>query len=615
MSDQLYSLDIETTGLDSFKDRILGIGIYRPSFSTFFTDLADFENWLKENPSARFICHRGSFDINFLRRVGCDIRERFSYDTRSLASILSPAPVPVQGEKHALSLQNLGMALLGLSAWKLDRENMAGYAIEEVAHYCLKDCKVTYDLFFYIQKSLSKDGWDFVHKWLMPATRFCAELEFNGVHINQKGLAHYRELKTKQRDRVLGYLQKIAQPAIKTYHELQVRNVSTNYREMYEKAKTKSKDQTKCLRRYALLESAAVSRLEPFNWNSSEQLKWLLRDYYGLDIRNEREDKETTNEAMLRDLAPKNRTARVLLLYRELEKLVSTCIPALLDNCSIDGGVHASYNVGGTRTGRLSSSSPNLQQIPRGSIRSYITAKAERSLVTIDYSQIEVRLIAHLAKEKELINAFKEGIDPYSIIAQKLLKIDCPVKELKKKFPKERDVSKTAGLSIFYGTGARKLQEVLRKELGRDYSVSTCKQFIEDYRNDFSGVKTLRAKLDRDLANGKVSFNLLGRPFSLPSNDEIYMKGLNTLVQGSASDLVIYSQIARVEPALKALGIDYTYRMLIHDEVVLELNADEAELLTKEVIIPEMTINLEKELKLSVPLAVEYHIGPVWEKP
>jgi DNA polymerase-1 len=343
-----------------------------------------------------------------------------------------------------------------------------------------------------------------------------------------------------------------------------------------------------------------------------KQLIWLLKDYYGLSIKN-RDDEDSTAEAILRQNS--HPVCQKLCDYRETEKLVSTCIPALTENLSPDQFVHTHYHIGGTRTGRLSSSNPNLQQIPRGRIRSFIQSSSEsRTLVTIDYSQIEVRLIAEAAKEEELIHAFKEGIDPYSVIAQKLLKVDCPVREIKERFKKERDVAKTAGLSILYGTGAAKLQEVLNKELNKNYKLAECKAFIEDYRKSLPAVSQFKIRLERDLANQKVYYNMLGRPFIIEDNDSLYMKSLNTLIQGSASDLVIHSAL-KVKKALDALSVPNNCCMLIHDEQVWQLPSDEAELLTQEVIIPAMTTEIEKELGFVVPLKVEYAINKEWAKP
>lgn len=614
MSSTLFSLDIETTGLDRFSDKILCIGVYSPDEHHCFRTVSEFAQWLR--PEHQFILHRGSFDVNFLRHNGVAVSSNFFADTKSLASILVPIPKLADGQKHIYSLENLSISLLGLDVYKLNRTRMSDYSWEELSAYNLEDCKRTYNLYQYCISRFEIRDREFVDRWLMPATKLCMELEWNGIPIDAPFLASYKNEITEQRDRTLSELNELSKQAIVFYHEKQVEEVTKTYKELYEKAKEKTKDKAKCLKRYALLEAAAISRLQPFNWNSSTQLKWLLRDYYCLNIVSDREYKETTNEAMLKTLD--HPVAKKLVDYRELEKLCSTCIPALLDNLKSDGMVHASYNIGGTRTGRLSSSSPNLQQIPRGQIRESVrsqSVKPETVLVTIDYAQIEVRIIAEIAKEEELINAFKEKIDPYSVIAQKLFKIDCPVKELKERFKKERDVAKTAGLSILYGTGPGKLQEVLRKELGREHSIYECRGFIESYRNSLPGVKQLRRDLERKLANGKKLYNLLGRPFSIESNDDIYMTGLNTLVQGSASDLVIWSQTNFVIPELKKLGVNATHRMLIHDEVVIELEADEAELLTTDVIVPAMTSKIEEALHLTVPLAVEYNISKSWSKP
>jgi DNA polymerase I-like protein with 3'-5' exonuclease and polymerase domains len=368
----LYACDIETTGLDRFKDRIIGVGVYSPDTSHFFSELGAFKQWLGENPDAHFVFHRGAFDVNFLLHHDIDLRQRFAYDTRSLASILVPTPPQTEGEKHVLSLQNLGVGLLGILPWKLNRDGMAEYSLAEVEAYCLKDCEVTYKLFEYMVRAIPEKSWEFVESWLMPATRFCAQLEYDGVHIDQEGLRIYQAEVQVRRDLLLAELSKLAQRAIEFYHEMQVKEVSKQYKEMYEKAKIKAKDQGKCLRRYALLESAAISRLEPYNWASSTQVAWLLRDYYQLNIYSDREEKETTGEAMLKTLD--HPVAKKLLEFREVDKLANTCIPQILESVAPDGKVHPTFDVCGTRTGRLSSSKPNFQNIPKGKIRSFITA-------------------------------------------------------------------------------------------------------------------------------------------------------------------------------------------------------------------------------------------------
>jgi len=610
MLSNLYALDIETTGLDSRKDRILGIGVWSPTYSNYFIDILEFKKWADLFKSANYILHRGAFDISFLRNNGVDVRNNWAYDTRSMASVLTPRP-------ESLGLEYLAEVYLGQASYKLDRTNMQSYNTDQIREYCLKDCELTYKLFQLLKERITGKSWQFIENWIMPATRFCADMEHDGVWIDKPGLTSYRDEMVKRRDVVLAKLNERAALAIQAFHEKQVKEVSQLYKEMYEKAKEKSKDKEKCLRRYALLESTAISKLEPFNWNSSDQLKWLLRDYLGLNIFNSRELKETTNEAMLASLSDQHEIPKILLEYRELEKLVETCIPALLEHADENSFVHTSYHIGGTRTGRLSSSSPNLQQIPKGRLRSYIQAVPRyprNTLVTIDYAQIEVRIIAEVAKETELINAFKEGIDPYSIIAAKLFRINGDIRTIKTQFPKERNCAKTAGLSILYGTGALKLQEVIKKDLGLDIKLGECKNYIEDYRNSFPKIKKFKQDLEQKLANQKVYYNLLGRPFVIESNEDLYMKSLNTLVQGSASDLVVASAL-NVEKRLKELGVDYKCRMLIHDEQVWQLPENEAQLLVDEVIVPEMTTKMQRKLNMVVPLKVEYSINTAWEKP
>ncbi len=605
---ELYSLDIETTGLNRFTDKILAIGVWNPHFNHCFNSVAAFSEWYAAHPQSQFIMHNGSFDVNFIRHSNLDLRGSWVYDTRSIASILNPRP-------ESLGLEYLAKTYFNKESYKLDRTRMASYSFSDLSKYCITDCEYTYKLFQGFEVDLDNKDWEFVENWLMPATKFCADMEYDGVNIDKNGLLAYQEQMVAKRDQILGDLKERAKQAIIAYHDLQVTELRQTYKEMYEKAKNKAKDQKakeKCLRRYAFLEGAAISRLEPFNWNSPKQLIWLLKDYYNLVLEN-RDGEDSTSEAVLRSID--HPVCKVLCDYRETEKLVSTCIPALTENIQQDGAIHTHYHIGGTRTGRLSSSGPNLQQIPRGSIRSYVQAADQsRVLVTIDYAQIEVRIIAEVAKERELIHAFKEGIDPYSVIAQKLLKIDCPVREIKERFKKERDVSKTAGLSILYGTGAGKLQEVLNKELNASYSLTDCRHFIREYRDSFPAVKAFKQALEMKLANKKVYYNLLGRPFSIEDNEDLYMKSLNTLVQGSASDLVLYSAL-KVKKRLDELSVPNKCRLLIHDEQVWELPADEAELLTQEVIIPAMTTEIEQELSLAVPLKVEYTINRCWEKP
>ncbi len=605
----LASLDIETSGLDRFTDRLLLIGVYsEQSGYLSFKSVEQFKSW--HLPTNQYIGHNFKFDALWLSHLGLDLSSNFAYDTKSIASILTPLPSLAEGQRHILGLENLYIQLLGGQSYKVDRTDMSSLPYDELVEYNRNDCKITWDLFNYLVDKLDSAAWAFVESWLMPATRYCMELEANGVYVDKAGLSLYAKCVTTQRDLILKKLNKLTVEPRGIYHEKCVKELSESYQVLASKALVKAKDKEKSRLRYQALFSKAKEKIEPFNWNSPLQLQWLLGEYYGLDLFNKRSKKTSTDASMLASHAQRNEVARTLSEFREYEKLLSTCIPALIDNCKSDQRVHAGFNVGIARTGRLTSSNPNLQQVPQGPVRGFIKAPSGSKFFIADYSQVEPRIMAHLAGEQELINAFKEEKDIYSLIAINLFSIDCDIREFKTRFPKERGTAKTVGLSILYGTGAAKLQEVLKKDLDLHYSLKECKTFIEGYRNSFPQIKRFKDELEVNLANQKVIYNLLGRPVCIENNDDLYMTALNTMVQGSASDLVVRAamEIKKAFPFVKPV-------MLIHDEMVFEIAEHQINdtLLAK---IEEIaTKGMEHLLTLSVPLKIEYTVSKEWAKP
>jgi DNA polymerase I-like protein with 3'-5' exonuclease and polymerase domains len=619
----LYAIDIETSGLDSFKDKILCIGVYNQEQSLVFKTPVEFAAWTHNNKDARFIMHSGTFDVNFLRRNQVDISSLWAYDTKTIASLILPRP-------PSLGLESLGIHFkLIEDKYKLDRDKInEKYSQEEIERYCLQDCKLTFELFKILLQKLvvqSRDyaSWSFVEKWVIPATKLAADMEYFGALIDVTKILSVEQESRQAQDAARIKLEELTSEAQEAWHQKQVAELKSKYETMALSKHLGIEDderRAKINKRYEDLFNKAAAKLEPFNFSSPKQLTWLLRDYYKLKITRGRDDKESTGVEVLSQLADTGAPiAAALLDYREHTKMMDACIPALRDNLSTDNTVHARFNVGGTRTGRLSSSGPNFQQLPRGPLRRCIIARPGYSMVSIDYAQIEVRIIAELSQEPELLRAFKEDLDPYSILCQKLFSFvpevaACDVRELKKKFPAYRDCSKTAGLSILYGTGGGKLAETILKQLGLKLSVKACRGIIDNYRSSLPVLTAYKAQLEQDLQNRKIIHNLLHRPIMIEDNQDLYMKALNTMVQGSASDLVVYSQFKLVGPALQAIGIPYKPVALIHDEVLIELPEDQAEELIKTVIEPKMTTELQQELGLVVPLKVEYTIGKCWEK-
>lgn len=603
----LFACDIETTGLDSFSDNILGIGVYSPDAQYYFEDVQDFGDWVRDR-DCRLIFHNGSFDINFLRRAGLDIRHLFTYDTKSIATTLCPRPRQATGQKSRYGLENLNLVLLGGAEYKLDRTDMTQYSTQEVRDYCLEDCKLTYELFQYLKENVP--SWTFVESWIMPATRLLADVEYNGLRVDVDGLTGFRGRVEDAKARANDELLETTAEARAAYRGIKQKELREKYRKMCDAALVKSKNPAKTAARYDKLFNTAMSKADfSFNFSSPTQLTWMLRDYYGLDITRSYDGKESTGEDVLVGLD--HPAIKSLLKYRETSKLLTQSIPNLLDNIATDGNIHARFNIGGARTGRLSVQSPNLQQVPRGEIRQYIVARPGHLLCTVDYSQIEVRLMAEAAQETELINAFKDGLDPYSVIAKKLFKLDEDVRVIKTERPDYRNAAKTVGLSILYGTGANKLKDTVKRMLNLDLNRTECIQYIKDYRNSLPNITAFKEALEYELANQKVFYNLVGRPFIIEDNNDLYMKAFNTFIQGSASDLVIHAQAVHVAPYLK----DAVYRSFIHDECIIELPEDTAQEQIDRVIIPGMTRAVTDEFKFKTPLAVEYELAREWSKP
>lgn len=608
----LYALDIETTGLSSFKDDILCIGVWNPKDFRVFKTIHDFEIWLTAKEEAIFICHNGSFDINFLRRKDLNISDKWLYDTRSMASILCPRPEVVEGQSHALSLENLVQFYFKETPYKLDRTKMSSYSFDEISAYNLKDCELTYRLFnkfneLIFQQSGHK-GMQFISKWLMPATKLCAELEYNGIEVDKEGLEIFLQTAISYRDDYLDKLNRLTQPAQRKQQQAAVKELETLYEAMEKKVKNPTE---KTKKRYQLLKEKAITKIEPFNWNSPKQLLWLFKDYYHLPVYNRRTEKYTTDTAKLREL--KHPVAETLLLYREQEKLISTCIPALLNNIEADGAVHAHFNVGGTITGRLSSSNPNLQQVPRDeNFRKHVQAKKGFKFISLDLAQIEPRLIAEASKDQTLLNTFIDNQDIYSILGTKLFGINCPVSEFKTRYPKERQCAKTLALACFYGVGAGKFKEQIAKDLSIELGYEEAGRKIKDFLKQFPAIVDFKARLETSLSNRKVGYNLLGRPIYIADNDNL-RNALNVYIQGSASDLLIYSVFNHIQPFLDSVKVRYEISLLIHDQVVVSVDEEVAEELAP-YLTKQLTDKTKESLGLTVPLKADMLVSKEWRK-
>jgi len=348
-----------------------------------------------------------------------------------------------------------------------------------------------------------------------------------------------------------------------------------------------------------------------FNISSPKQLGDVLFNRMNLPkpVKYGKGKTISTAVDVLEDLAENHPIARMVLDYRQLTKLKSTyvdALPALIDPAT--GRVHTTFEQAATATGRLSSVNPNLQNIPIRTelgreIRAAFTAEPGHVLLAADYSQIELRLLAHFSQDALLVEAYCRGDDIHTLTASQVF--DVPPLMVT---ADHRRQAKVVNFGIVYGLSAFGLSQTLGIE------TSEAKQFISAYFEKYKGV---RAFIDRTLEEarreGKVK-TLFGRVRPIPdiNSKNANLRGfaertaVNTPLQGTAADLIKIAMI-RIDAALRQRGLKSRMTLQVHDELVFE--APEAEVDEMKSLVREQ---MEKVHRLRVPLLVEIGVGPNW---
>lgn len=369
------------------------------------------------------------------------------------------------------------------------------------------------------------------------------------------------------------------------------------------------------LRKRMLESEAEVRRLadEPqLNVASPKQIGEVIFEKLKLDpkAKKNRNGSWPTDEQTLLDLAESNPIIDAILDYRGTRKLLSTYIEPLPSYISrADGRVHTTFNQALTATGRLSSSNPNLQNIPvrteegREIRKAFVPQKEGWVIMSADYSQIELRIMAHLCGDTHLCEAFRSGVDVHKATAAKIFRT--PVEEVTSD---QRRVAKTANFGIMYGISAFGLSQRLK------CSISEAQQIIEDY---FSSFPSIKGYIDTTVAKGRSDgfvSTLFGRRRYLPDlnlrNANLRAlaerNAVNAPIQGSSADIIKLAMIA-VDRRLREAGLQSRMVLQIHDELLLEV--PEEEIGTVKTIL---TGEMEGVVKLSVPLTVECSYGKTW---
>lgn len=349
---------------------------------------------------------------------------------------------------------------------------------------------------------------------------------------------------------------------------------------------------------------------EKFNINSPKQLGVILFEKLGLPVIKKTKTGYSTAADVLEKLQSEHAIIEHILLYRQLGKLQSTYIEGLLKEIhESDSKVHTRFQQALTATGRLSSTDPNLQNIPirleegRKIRQAFVPSKEDWILFSADYSQIELRVLAHMSEDKNLVEAFREGMDVHTRTAMDVFHV--AEDEVDSSM---RRAAKAVNFGIVYGIsdyGLSQNLDITRKEAAT---------FIEKYFASFPGVKQYMDDIVQDAKlNGYVT-TILNRRRYLPditsSNFNLRSfaerTAMNTPIQGSAADIIKKAMID-MDARLKKEKMQAKLLLQVHDELIFEAPKDEIALLEK--IVPEV---MENAIGLSVPLKVDFNHGSTW---
>ncbi|MFH1112034.1 MAG: DNA polymerase I [Patescibacteria group bacterium] len=567
-----FAFDTETTSLDPWQSELVGISIATKAGEAYFIkkspiilksrawgELADLFN----DKKILKIAHNAKFDLEVLKAAGQKV-QGVNFDTLIAAYLIK------SGER-VLDLKSLVFQELGVEMQTIEeligkkgkgQKNMSEVPIVEVTQYACADADFTLRLKDKLEPELkSAKLLELFSEVEMPLVPVLAQIEGAGVKINTAYLAVMeKELKNE-----LASLEKQ-------------------------------------IHKHAGRE---------FNINSPKQLKEILFDELKISPEGLRHTKTgvSTAAAELEKMRGLHPVIELLFGWRELSKLLSTYVEALPELVNKKTGrVHTSFNQTVTATGRLSSSDPNLQNIPiRGDwgkrLRQAFIAEPGFKLLSADYSQIELRIAAHLAQDKRMIQIFKQGEDIHTSTAAFIFGI-----EPSQITPDQRRSAKEVNFGVLYGMGVWGLSE--RTGISR----SEASDFIDKYFRAFSGVAKWIEDIKMSTRERGFVTTLLGRKRNLPEINSGVQQvrsaaermAVNLPVQGTAADLL---KIAMVKVAKKLPEISKKTRMIlqVHDELVFEVPQKDVVKVAK-LVKHEM----EQAIKLSVPIVVDVKMGDNW---
>lgn len=568
-----FCFDTETTGLNVREADILGIAFSWKAHEGYYLPISqDREEALKQleklrgvfsNPSICKIGQNLKFDILMLRQYGIQV-EGPKFDTMIAHHLLHPELKHNMDYLSEVYLQYRPVSIDSLiGARGKNQGNMKDIDINEVKEYACEDADVTFQLMSILRKELEEAKLDtFFREVEMPLMDVLADMEERGVTID---------------------LEVLKETAI----DLE--------------------------KRLATIEAQIIEMAgKEFNISSPKQVGEILFDHMEIEAKasKTKTGQYSTSEENLQKLRDKHPIISLILEQRGLKKLLSTyvyALPELVDK--EDGRLHTSYNQAVVVTGRLSSSNPNLQNIPirddegRVMRKAFVPGEKEWFFFSADYSQVELRLMAHLSQDEHLLSAFKRGEDIHSATASRVF--DVSLEEVDGDM---RRKAKTANFGIIYGISAFGLAERLT------ISRTEAKDIIDGYFENFPGVKAFMESCIASARDNGYVETLSGRRRYLPDIDSrnAVVRGvaernaINAPIQGTAADLIKIAMVA-IQKKFKSRNLKSKMLLQVHDELNFEVHPAELEEV-KALVVEKM----ESAYQLSVPLVVETGVGKNW---
>ena len=572
------SLDTETTSVDAMSAKLVGLSFAMKEGEAYYVPVPQHEEWtgedfektlkvvnifkkVYENDQILKIGQNIKYDMMVLANYDIHLEGKM-FDTMIAHYILAPELRHNMDYLAEVYLKYKTIHIDALIGSGKKQRSMSELDPKEVYEYAAEDADVTLKLKNILEKELHEKGlYQLFEEVEMPLVPVLARMEMNGARIDEASLAETSKVFTERMETI----------------ERDIREVAG----------------------------------QELNISSPRQIGELLFDQLKIDSKPKKTKtgQYVTDEATLLALKSKHPVVEKILDYRGYKKLLSTYIDALPQLVNPrTGHIHTSYNQAVTATGRLSSSNPNLQNIPirdenGKEVRKAFIPDEGELFFSADYSQIELRLMAHLSQDKNMVEDFNSGHDIHQATAAKIFKV--PIEEVTSTM---RRKAKTANFGIIYGISAFGLAE--RMEVSR----GEARQLIDDYFSTYPGVKEYMDKSIEKARQLGYTQTLLGRRCQLPdiNSRNAVVRGyaernaINAPIQGTAADIIKVAMI-RIDKRMREEGLKSKMILQVHDELNFSVVPAEKEQL-QALVINEM----QNAIQLSVPLYADCGWGENW---